>query len=317
MPGFTTHYLFGVDAYKRITLDSIRRNLHRNHGAFALGLQGPDIFFYYLPSYFLHKQNLGALAHDKDTGAFFSYLLQSRSLFEGKPRSLAVADAYINGFIGHYTLDCIMHPYVYAFTNYHPVNPPKNYEYFGQHAYFETELDKDLLWIKKRMYPSQFHQNATIHLNPFQRKIIGKMLAYSYNHTYPGVFVTEQMIRGASHWMKAGTRLLNDPSGQKKVLLRLIEKFLFRRAFISPMLPSDQYQFIEDPMNYAHRKWIHPWTKEESTASFMELYQKAGILYSLRLKNYYRMVRNGFTDELQKTFAANYGNLSFLSGLPL
>lgn len=70
MPGFTTHYLFGIDAYKKINDKKIKKNLYHNHSAFALGLQGPDVFFYYLPSYLLHKENLGALAHDTDTGAF-------------------------------------------------------------------------------------------------------------------------------------------------------------------------------------------------------------------------------------------------------
>ena len=39
MPGFVTHYLFGLDAYRQIHSESIRQNLHKNHSAFALGLQ--------------------------------------------------------------------------------------------------------------------------------------------------------------------------------------------------------------------------------------------------------------------------------------
>ena len=40
MPGFTTHYLFGIDAYTHIPCGSFRDNLKHNHSAFALGLQG-------------------------------------------------------------------------------------------------------------------------------------------------------------------------------------------------------------------------------------------------------------------------------------
>ena len=57
MPGFVTHYLFGLDAYRQIHSESIRQNLHKNHSAFALGLQGPDIFFFYL----LHAAGATAL----------------------------------------------------------------------------------------------------------------------------------------------------------------------------------------------------------------------------------------------------------------
>ena len=129
MPGFTTHYLFGVDACRRLTSTSMHNMIRRDHSAYALGLQGPDLFFYSLPSYLMHRKNIGDLAHRKDTGQFFANLLQSRKLFAGKKHSLSIADAYICGFMGHYTLDCTIHPYVYAFTGYNAQTPPSNTEY--------------------------------------------------------------------------------------------------------------------------------------------------------------------------------------------
>lgn len=84
MPGFTTHYLFGIDACRRLTSTSMHNMIRRDHSAYALGLQGPDLFFYYLPSYLMHRKNIGDLAHRKDTGQFFANLLQSRKLFAGK-----------------------------------------------------------------------------------------------------------------------------------------------------------------------------------------------------------------------------------------
>ena len=71
MPGFVTHYLFGLDAYRQIHSESIRQNLHKNHSAFALGLQGPDIFFFYLPSYLLHGQNMGVFGIREKTQFFY------------------------------------------------------------------------------------------------------------------------------------------------------------------------------------------------------------------------------------------------------
>ena len=315
MPGFTTHYLFGVDAYRHLTSTQIRKNLKQNHSAFALGLQGPDLFFYYLPSYLMHTTNIGALAHTTDTGVFFSNLLDSRRFFLEKKRSLAIADSYITGFIGHYTLDCAIHPYVYAFTGYTPDNPPSNLQYFGQHAYFETEIDTALLYRKKRILPSHFHQSATIHLTPLQRKVIIQMLVYAYQNTYPDIVASEVLLGGAPLWMKLGTRLLRDPSGQKKVLARLIEKLLLGKAFLSPMLASDYYRFIDDPLNLKHRTWIHPWTHERSTASFDDLYQKAQRHYCKRIAAYYHLLYNGCEGTEKKAFLKEYGNRSFLSGL--
>ncbi|MBE5889877.1 MAG: hypothetical protein E7282_02795 [Lachnospiraceae bacterium] len=317
MPGFVTHYLFGVNTYQSMPNNRIKENLRKNHAAYALGLQGPDVFFYYLPSYIYHKTNLGALAHDHDTGAFFSYLLESRTLFEDNPLYLGIADAYLTGFMGHYTLDCLIHPYVYAFTNMDPENKPKDSEYFGQHAYFETELDNVFLYRVKHIYPSQFHQNTTIALNHFQKEVISEMLVYTYRNTFPGIRVTKRQVQDATVWMKLGTRLLRDPSGQKKVLVRLWEKFAFQRPYISAMLPSDTYKFVPDPMNLAHRKWYHPWTKEASRASFYDLYKKALPLYRKRIHLYYECIRDGYTKESLKKLEDHYGNRSFLSGLPL
>ena len=93
MPGFTTHYLFGIDACRRLTSTSMHNMIRRDHSAYALGLQGPDLFFYYLPSYLMHRKNIGDLAHRKDTVQFFANLLQSRKLFAGKkhiPKCLTI-----------------------------------------------------------------------------------------------------------------------------------------------------------------------------------------------------------------------------------
>ena len=166
----------------------------------------------------MHRKNIGDLAHRKDTGQFFGNLLQSRKLFAGKKTFPLYCRRLHLWIYGNYTLDCTIHPYVYAFTGYNAQTPPSNTEYFGQHAYFETELDSELLYEKKHLYPSQFHQNATIRLTTLQRKVIVRMLCYAYRNTYPEISVSEFSLSGAPFWMKLGTHLLNDPSGQKKVL---------------------------------------------------------------------------------------------------
>ena len=51
MPGFITHYLFGINTYHTLRNKTLRQDLQQQHAAYSLGLQGPDIFFYFLPSY--------------------------------------------------------------------------------------------------------------------------------------------------------------------------------------------------------------------------------------------------------------------------
>ena len=81
MPGFTTHYLFGITSYKTLNHSGFKRNLKKNHAAFSLGLQGPDIFFYDVPAYLIYRSNIiASTAHCKHTGQFLSALLESRNL---------------------------------------------------------------------------------------------------------------------------------------------------------------------------------------------------------------------------------------------
>ena len=117
MPGYVTHYIFGRDMYEKLNDPVLKNNLYKNRAVYALGHQGPDIFFYYLPAYVLHGHNLGDMAHTENTGAFYAALLESRSIFK-KPEDLQIANAYLEGFLGHYILDSICHPFIYGRTHY-------------------------------------------------------------------------------------------------------------------------------------------------------------------------------------------------------
>lgn len=317
MPGFITHYLFGVDAYKRIADSSIKRSIRKHHSAFSLGLQGPDLFFYYVPAYFINPKNIGNVAHHNRTGEFFKALMQGRQTLCHDPEQLAAADAYICGFVGHYTLDTISHPFVYAFTGHNPAAPKSGLDYFGQHAYLETELDIELLWLRKHMSPSQFHEDSTIYLTKKESDAIAHILAYAYRTVFPEYKATEHMVKSAAKWMRTGAKLVNDPSGQKKVMVRWLEQKILKRPLISAMIPSDRYCFVEDALNEMHRTWHHPWTGEATDESFLDLYQKAGRIYDRRISSYYRLVQGGYLANDCNVFLEDYGNLSFLSGEPL
>ncbi len=80
MPGFTTHYLFGQNTYKQLKKSSLKKIIQANRAAYHLGLQGPDLFFYYLPSYMIHANNIGSVAHTEDTGKFL-YVFKHRAFF--------------------------------------------------------------------------------------------------------------------------------------------------------------------------------------------------------------------------------------------
>ncbi len=81
MPGFVTHYVFGLNAYKNLPDPDIKRIIKERRNAFSLGLQGPDLFFYFMPSSLGFKPNIANIMHKKRTGDFFRSLIDAVSIF--------------------------------------------------------------------------------------------------------------------------------------------------------------------------------------------------------------------------------------------
>ena len=50
MPGFTTHYIFGMKAYNDMPNSALKHIVAKYRWLYQLGLQGPDMFFTTFPS---------------------------------------------------------------------------------------------------------------------------------------------------------------------------------------------------------------------------------------------------------------------------
>jgi hypothetical protein len=304
MPGFTTHYLFGVDTYKGLAVSNLKQAIYRHPTAYGLGLQGPDVFFYYPLSY-LKGHNIGTLAHTEKSGEFLKHLAHSRTLFHKKEEQ-ETANAYIAGFFGHYLLDCKCHPYVYAKSRFTEESPA----YYGKHINLETDINTALLQQKKGIHPSAFSQSKTIRLSKGEKRVVAKILYSTYTNTFPERHFSYYTMRAAIDTMYLGTMLLKDKTGQKRVLFRKAEALFAGHPFVSCMIGSDSLVFFRDPMNLNHKDWENPWdTSFSSNASIPELLDEAGEEYRRALDFF----DSGNEDELLNTL----GNRSYHSGLPI
>ena len=107
MPSVYAHYRFGCDVYKtlppkfQLLVDTYRE-------VFNLGLQGPDILFFYRPVYYNHVNQFGRKLHYRSGGSFFQSGIETIRNHEKKGASLA----YLFGVACHFTLDFTCHPYV-------------------------------------------------------------------------------------------------------------------------------------------------------------------------------------------------------------
>ncbi len=107
MPAFYTHAKFG----KAVLADlepELREAINKYPDLFFIGLQGPDILFYYKG----YKKNpvarTGFEQHDKSGEVFFGPALEiARNSF-----NCEASFSYLAGFICHFTLDSQCHPYI-------------------------------------------------------------------------------------------------------------------------------------------------------------------------------------------------------------
>ena len=129
MPASYTHYRFGTQMLRRMPAD-IHRTAKRNRRLFDVGLQGPDLFFFYRPVVTTKIGKLGRKFHYQTGREFFSRVCRSLRLAPSE-----AGQAYLYGVLCHYALDACCHPLIESLSREASVS----------HTRIETEFDRFLL----------------------------------------------------------------------------------------------------------------------------------------------------------------------------
>ncbi len=289
MPGFTTHYLFGVKAYNNLPSNYLKHIISKYRWLYQLGLQGPDIFFYNIPI-LRHRdyRNVGSYMHENYVNLFFRNCLTEIARIRSRQQR-EEALSYYAGFLCHYAADSICHPYIYGRIQYETEG--KRARFHGLHAELENDIDAILLYRFKRKKPSKFNQAATICLNGQEMQFISGFLSRCINATFYQITesnnfqVTEGMVRRSVYAVRFGGRLLSDPTGHKQSAVRFFEAALRRNPVASKKLITDSAPLsVRKALNIGCEEWSNPWDPSlVSTASFPELYRltlkKCALIY--------------------------------------
>ncbi len=130
MPAIYAHDRFGQEVAER--LDSELKNIIEKYRApYAIGLQGPDLLFFYRPWGKNRVNQYGVHLHKISALPFFEHALQVTREYGRDSREYS----YLMGFICHYILDSECHPYVGRMIKKTGV----------QHLEIEEEFEKMLL----------------------------------------------------------------------------------------------------------------------------------------------------------------------------
>ena len=324
MPGFTTHYIFGMKAYNDMPFTPLKHTIAKYRWLYQLGLQGPDMFFYNIPI-LRHRdyRNVGSYMHEHKVNAFFECCLRRIGTIRSRQQQ-EEAISYLAGFINHYIADSICHPYVYGRIGY-PVDAPTSMHH-GMHAHLENELDAILLWKYKKKKPSEFNQTATICLNGQEIQFISHFLASCINETYYPITyrnnfqVTPAMVHRSIWALRFGCRTLSDKNGKKKFAIAQVESIFVNHPVASAKMVTDSVTDYRSSCNLNHEAWGNPWDPTRvSTASFVDLFHETLD----KCSRVYALLNSAVTDNMPldkqdlSPLLAELGNESYHSGLPV
>lgn len=280
MPGYITHNIFGKKEYKIMEEGILKEAVRKHRKVFYVGLQGPDIFFYFPLYVLINRKNLGSIMHTSKTGEYMSGMLDYILNVGNIDREICMA--YFCGFLGHYSLDRTCHPYIYWKTD----RMHKTKDYHAKHVALETDIDYIFCkeFFKKNI--SDFPYRNTAELNKKELVAISEMLSEVLQSTFDNIRFNYKLAYSALLSFKYMIGCINDKSGVKEKVVRSIEQKLIGHKHFATLFIGDNYTLKNsDCLNLSKKEWFNPWKKDiKENSNFYELIEKAGIRYQNLIK---------------------------------
>ena len=264
MADILVHTLVADLVSKRIESRRIREGVQKKRSLYNLGAQGPDplLFFNSFPgSKSTVFKDLGRIMHRQKTGEFlkkgFSKL--KNISYDEEWLDLAV---YLCGFICHFTVDRIIHPYVYWATQQWiwtcDGTPAKT-------THQELEIALDVIYWKdiKKSKAYRTKTRSLVDIGRSWPKGVASYLSEAFKDVY-GIETEPKELNRILSVFYRGLDLLYDPKGWKKAFADWIES-LTGGGIKAPKKP---YPVEPDPAidwaNRRKRSWINPFNEGES-----------------------------------------------------
>ena len=261
----------------------------------TFALFGPDPWFMYQP--WIRREGRGRRMHTTRPGAFLMALARRAASCACRKEMFS----YLAGFLCHYALDSVTHPYIiYVTTAEHDF--PRSHMSL-EHALDIERMRRDGCWGER--HPVTDHYFPPLRLPASMRPDLDAVFRQVYGWDGCWKALNRSLRRSRRVY-----RLLENPRGLAARLARLTKKTVLRS------LAYSESQFLNlDPENTERRSWRHSHDPSLSfTDSFADLYGRARSLAVSLIEACYRFVFLG--EGTEEELAAMIGNRSYLSGLP-
>ncbi len=264
MPSFWTHVVFAKECKSSLPSGKLSNAVKRHPHAYYTGMQGPDMFMFYLPAV-LRKKRLSTQLHTEQPDRLLSCIWTQANKMKGDDREIALA--YATGFFGHYCLDSETHPFVYAFSG-----TARSAKSYCIHNALEADLNALTVERTLRKNLCSLPLPSVYSLSPAEEACIGQLLSRAITCIYKVNCTPETVIRTARS-VRRWCKLLYDASGRKAKLFRMLETPL-KLPYLSPLFLGASH-YYPDSANLAHHVWQDPYTGQVSTSDFFALYDSA------------------------------------------
>lgn len=313
MPDIITHYLFGLDTSQNIKSSPLYKIIKENKNIFLLGLQGPDPMYYNVIPQKESKAYIALKMHTDKTGDFLITALSHLKRYDINSTEFNENISYLSGFMCHYILDSMAHPYIFYLGGKYDGTPDTG-KYKNLHKKIELAIDALLLEQKFGLKAHHFkiHQHILKNIS----------IPYSILSLYDeALFLTYGINNGGSIYKKSYKDFRNffvltyDMMGAKKAIA----------DFTTPLLPkylnTKQITFSYhncvnptiDYMNDAKKVWLHPVTGNAYIFSFNDILRNASKKSTLLLQAAYDFAVSKLPAQ---EFRELLPNISYLTGLP-
>lgn len=303
MPAFSAHFLFAKEMMDELQKEA---DFPIDKNAVFIGSQGPDIFFFHRALPWQKGKTLrkaGSAMHRAKCGD----IIDCFEKYCKKSENKSIAQSYVYGFLLHYALDRICHPYIYFVQSRITDKFPKMNKN-SVHNMIELSLDSVLLRKKENTEsPKAFRTDSTMNYTEKELQEVSKVIA-SAGELFKEYDITDQDAAQAIEDTRAAQRLLTDAGGRKEKFLKRAERlfFPFTGNFrISAFLRTDDLEKAIKYVNINNRIWKSPFSDKPRSESFDQLFElaKTDALDMIRKLN------AGLSGE------AVTDNISFLTGV--
>ena len=276
MPSVYTHHLFGKKALETLPEGIIVTKEERK--AFLIGNCGPD------PLGIRHTSTLKKvlIAHHLCYDMHHSHMTRTlMCMREGVEHfdfdNQGIGRAFVLGFLGHWLLDSMVHPFVFAQQNeicavdeYLAQNPK------AIHSAIESDIDSWLLWTMCHQTCLDYPFDKTLLCSWQTSKDMSALVSYAVQNVF-GTAISEMEYASA---LKDFARIFHsiDPVGSSRSkFLTFVEKHVVRHKNSYVLAQGHTIWTSDDcaAANLDHKSWSNAASGISGTDSFLDIFEAA------------------------------------------